>query len=204
MLICTAAYNVNKARLLPSSFLFYSLTFARSRPNVASAVYSRTYLNGELAEVLLRATCSAAVAAVGSSGAGGCCAAVQRLWPWLFFMPLALVAVAVSCGRNAGLVRFPLAYARRYYFQQLGYIFLLTFMPRAIVQWLCVCRLSAVGYYAAVIGRICTLLVRVLYSFRCNISIPMLYHHQHHTYVICCFWCCVAHRVASCFWRRMW
>ena len=192
---------------MPSGFLFYSLTFARSRPNVASAVYSRTYLNGELglvAVVLLFSCCGS-----------GCCAAFLRLWQWLlcccsevvavaFVMPLALVAVAVSCGRNAGLVRFPLAYARRYYFQQLGYIFLLTFMPRAIVQWLCVCRLSAVGYYGAVIGRICTLLVRVLYSLRCTISIPMLYHHQLHTYVICCFWCSVAHRVASCFWRRMW
>ena len=50
------------------SGFFYSFTFARSHPNVASAVYSRTYLNGELAGVLLNATCSAAVAAVGCSG----------------------------------------------------------------------------------------------------------------------------------------
>ena len=50
----------------------------------------------------------------------------------------------------------------------------------------------------AVIERICTLIVRVLLSLRCSISMPMLYRHQHHTYVICCFWCCVA-RVVTVF-----
>ena len=47
-----------------------------------------------------------------------------------------------AVAENAGLFRFTLAYHRRYYFPKLGYIFLLTFMPRVIVQWLCGCLLS--------------------------------------------------------------
>ena len=72
----------------------------RSRPNVASAVYSRTCLNGELAEVLLRVTCSASV---GSSGAGGCCGNAcfgVCVAVAVAVLSLALESVAVGCGRE--------------------------------------------------------------------------------------------------------
>ena len=55
---------------------FFSFLLVPGLTLLVQYIYSRTYLNGELAEVLLRVTCSAAA---------GCCAGFRRLWQRLLW-----------------------------------------------------------------------------------------------------------------------